>query len=233
MAALFKRPNMAVAAGFGLLGMATIGGFAAGFNARAALTAAGLRASALGEMSPSDTVTLRFPNEWAEAAGSAPMMVAVASADPGFTLFDPVPTYPVGTAVPTAASEAALEQGRPTVQPAASVPARPVLAARPTHRSNAVLNESQLASIKRRLNLTREQERYWPPVEAELRKLEYKKDPKSPQGTRTAAVDMSKVNVEGLKSAGFPLIMSFNDDQRQELKSLAHLLGLESVISNF
>jgi len=107
MAALFKRPNMAVAAGFGLLGMATIGGFAAGFNARAALTAAGLRASALGEMSPSDTVTLRFPNEWAEAAGSAPMMVAVASADPGFTLFDPVPTYPVGTAVPTAASEAA------------------------------------------------------------------------------------------------------------------------------
>ena len=39
--------------------------------------------------------------------------------------------------------------------------------------------------------------------------------------------------MEGLKSAGFPLIMSFNDDQRQELKSLAHLLGLESAISSF
>jgi hypothetical protein len=39
--------------------------------------------------------------------------------------------------------------------------------------------------------------------------------------------------MEGLKSAGFPLVMSFSDDQRQELKSLAHLLGLESVISSF
>ena len=46
-----------------------------------------------------------------------------------------------------------------------------------------------------------------------------------------AAVDMSKVDVEGLKSAGFPLVMSFSDDQRRELKSLAHLLGLESVMA--
>jgi hypothetical protein len=90
------------------------------------------------------------------------------------------------------------------------------------------LNESQIASIKRRLNLTPEQERYWPAVAAELRKMEYKRD-----RTQTAAVDMSKVNVEGLKSAGYPLVMSFNDDQRRELKSLAHLLGLESAVSNF
>jgi hypothetical protein len=99
---------------------------------------------------------------------------------------------------------------------------------RSARRSNAVLNESQIASIKRRLNLTAEQERYWPAVAAELRKMEYKRD-----RTQTAAVDMSKVNVEGLKSAGYPLVMSFNDDQRRELKSLAHLLGLESAVSNF
>jgi hypothetical protein len=101
------------------------------------------------------------------------------------------------------------------------------------HRSNAVLNEAQIASIKRRLNLTPDQERYWPAVEAELRKMEYKKDPKSPHGTRTAGIDTSKVNVEGLKSAGLPLVMSFNEDQKQELRSLAHLLGLENVISTF
>ena len=46
-----------------------------------------------------------------------------------------------------------------------------------------------------------------------------------------AAVDTSKVDIEGLKSAGFPLVMSFSDDQRRELKSLAHLLGLESVMA--
>ena len=76
--------------------------------------------------------------------------------------------------------------------------------------------------------LTPEQERYWPAVAAELRKMEYKRD-----RAQTAAVDMSKVNVEELKSAGYPLVMSFNDDQRRELKSLAHLLGLESAVSNF
>jgi len=72
--------------------------------------------------------------------------------------------------------------------------------------------------------------RYWPAVEAELRKMEYSK--KSPQGgSRMASIDMSKMDVEGLKSAGFPLVMSFSDDQRRELKSLAHLLGLESVMA--
>ena len=100
----------------------------------------------------------------------------------------------------------------------------------PARRSNAVLNDSQIAGIRKRLNLTPEQERYWPAVEVELRKMEYKRDGK-PQGGRMAQVDVSKVDVEGLKSAGFPLVMSFSDDQRRELKSLAHLLGLESVMS--
>jgi hypothetical protein len=96
-----------------------------------------------------------------------------------------------------------------------------------------VLNDAQIASIKRRLNLTREQERYWPAVEAELRKMEYRRlaNGKSTQGGRMAQVDMSRIDVEGLKSAGFPLVMSFNDDQRRELKSLAHLLGLDSVMA--
>ena len=111
----------------------------------------------------------------------------------------------------------------------ASVSAKPAVA-KPAHRSNAVLNDSQIAGIKKRLNLTPDQERYWPAVEAELRKMEYHK--KSTQGgSRMASVDMSKVNVEGLKSAGYPLVMSFSDDQRRELKSLAHLLGLESVMA--
>jgi hypothetical protein len=112
----------------------------------------------------------------------------------------------------------------------ASVSSKPAAAPvnRPVRRSNAVLNDSQIASIRKRLNLTPDQERYWPAVEAELRKMEYNK---SAQGTRMASIDMTKMDVEGLKSAGFPLVMSFNDDQRRELKSLAHLLGLESVMS--
>jgi hypothetical protein len=99
------------------------------------------------------------------------------------------------------------------------------------HHSNAVLNDAQIASIKRRLNLTPDQERYWPAVEAELRKMEYAKRPAPGGSTRTASVDMSKLNVDGLKSAGYPLVMSFSDDQRRELRSLVHLLGLENVMA--
>jgi hypothetical protein len=232
MAASFKRASVAVTACLGVLGVAGIGGFALGFNARALLSASGLSASDLAEMSAAETVSLRFPNDWTEATATALMTLAFASADASLTLFDPTPIYPLGTEKASPASVEAPEPPGPAAQPAAPAPAV-AAATRSAHRSNAVLNDTQIASIKRRLNLTPDQQRYWPAVEVELRKMEYKKDQKSPQGTRTAAVDMSKVNVEGLKSAGFPLIMSFSDDQRRELKSLAHLLGLESVMSSF
>jgi hypothetical protein len=226
MAASFKRTSVAVTACLGILGVAGIGGFALGFNARAVLSASGLSASDLAEMSAAETVSLRFPNDWTETAATAPMTLAFASADASLTLFDPTPIYPLGTEKASPTSVEAPERPTPTT-PAITA------ATRSAHRSNAVLNDTQIASIKRRLNLTPDQERYWPAVEAQLRKMEYKKDQKSPQGTRTAAVDMSKVNVEGLKSAGLPLVMSFSDDQRRELKSLAHLLGLESVMASF
>ena len=236
VAALFERTGLAIAACVGLLTAAGIVGFAAGFSARVGLGALGPDTEAeierVVESSASDAVSLRFPSDWAEMPANAPMTLAsFASVDAGPTLLDPHPIY--------SGSVAAVEEPGPAVQVASAspmvpaLPARPAVAPRPVHRSNAVLNESQIASIKRRLNLTPEQERYWPAVAAQLRKMEYKKDPKSPQGTHTAGIDMSKVDVQGLKSAGFPLVMSFNDDQRRELKSLAHLLGLEGVMSSF
>jgi hypothetical protein len=137
-------------------------------------------------------------------------------------------------------AQAATAAAKPAAEGSAAAPAKialasasskpAVVAPKPVHRSNAVLNDSQIAGIKKRLALTPDQERYWPAVEAELRKMEYSK--KSPQGgSRMASIDTSKMDVEGLKSAGFPLVMSFSDDQRRELKSLAHLLGLESVMA--
>jgi hypothetical protein len=183
-------------------------------------------------MSAADTVSLRFPNDWieAEVVSTVPMRLAFASADAALPLFDPTPVYSLGTETASPAFSETLERQSTPAQLTAPVPAKLAVAAtRSMLRSNAVLNESQIASIRKRLNLTRDQQRYWPAVEAELRKMEYKKDQKS--GARTATIDMSKVNVEGLKSAGFPLVMSFSEDQKRELKSLTHLLGLESVMS--
>jgi len=233
-----KRISTSVAVvGLALVGGAGAGGLYLGLNARAGFAAEeAVASSVLADISPSDAVNLRFPADWTEASAE-PRTVAFASADGEMTFFSSRPIYPI--------AEIAAPSPEPEVEalmkPKAAAPAAPkmalaslsskpvVVAPKPVHRSNAVLNDSQIASIKRRLALTPDQERYWPAVEAELRKMEYRKD--KVQGTRMAAVDMSKVNVEGLKSAGFPLVMSFSDDQRRELKSLAHLLGLESAMS--
>jgi hypothetical protein len=228
-----KLFSTCVAVCLGLIGGAGAGGLYLGFSARDGF---GPEAASrvVVDLAPSDAVNLRFPADWTEvaAADSPPKMLALASADGAMTLFSPRPIYPLmpaaeaePPAAKTAASAAQSNSGAKITL--ASTTSRPANVA-PKPRSNAVLNDSQIASIKRRLALTPDQERYWPAVEAELRKMEYKK---GQGGTRTAAVDMSKVDVDGLKSAGFPLVMSFSDDQRRELKSLAHLLGLENVMS--
>jgi hypothetical protein len=223
--------SRSVVACLAVLGGAGVGGLAAGFNAREGLSPpppSSTVVAAVARMAPSDTVNLRFPADWAEVpVEPVSHMVKLASADPGMTFFSPQPAYAPGDAdAPT------MVEAKP--KPAAPAPAKVALAsvsAKPAKppRSNAVLNDSQIAGIKKRLSLTPDQERYWPAVEAELRKMEYTRKPQG--GSRTASIDMSKVNVEGLKSAGFPLVMSFSDDQRRELKSLAHLLGLESVMA--
>jgi hypothetical protein len=219
--------SKSVLACLAILGGAGVGGLAAGFNARAGLSpqASSTVVAAIADMAPSDTVNLRFPGDWGEAAAEpVSRMLALASADGGMPLFSPQPTY-----APTDADAPAMVEATPKPAPAPAKIALASVSTKPAKpRSPAVLNDSQIAGIKKRLNLTPEQERYWPAVEAELRKMEYSK---KPGGSRTASIDMSKVNVEGLKSAGFPLVMSFSDDQRRELKSLAHLLGLESVMA--
>jgi hypothetical protein len=242
-----------------ILSVTGVGGLAAGLTARAGLppgvsgASSSVVAATFADIPASDVVNLRFPHEWVEpvpAADVAPRMLAFASVDSAFTLLSPRPTYPIpdvnapmayapAAEAPAAEAPVAAEApaiAKPVGQPKialASASSKPVALApsKPAARSNAVLNDSQIASIKKRLNLRPDQERYWPAVEAELRKMEYKKD-KSGQATRTAQIDMTKVDVEGLKSAGFPLVMSFNEEQRRELKSLAHLLGLESVMSS-
>jgi hypothetical protein len=231
-----------VVACLAILGGAGLGGLAAGLNARLAVAPQPSPAvlAAVAEMAPSETVNLRFPADWSDAAAeaapqvvmaamasaqkgdAAPRRMVLASADSGMVLLSPRPTYPVTAEVPDVAEPPAKPKPAPQAAAPAPKPKPP--------RSNAVLNDAQIASIKRRLNLTPDQERYWPAVEAELRKMEYAKRAAA-GGSRTASVDMSKVNVEGLKSAGYPLVMSFSDDQRRELRSLAHLLGLESVMS--
>ena len=260
MRGVSNRTTGRVLACLALLGGAGIGGLAAGWTASANRVADHATTIRVAEMAPADIVNLRFPADWGEASEAAtPAKLAFASADGSITLFNPKPMYAVASAA-TSAPQPAVQAPAPVAAPAkpkpatqqtaaaapaaatpnpapariqlASATSKPVVHAKPA-RPNAVLNDSQIASIKRRLALTPDQERYWPAVEAELRKMEYTKgaNGKSTQGTKMAQIDISKMDVDGLKSAGFPMVMSFSDDQRRELKSLVHLLGLDSVMS--
>src|SRR5499427_7956593 len=185
--------SKSVLACLAILGGAGVGGLAAGFKAREGLSLQPAASStivaaaadiaradiaradiaradiALADLAPSDSVNLRFPADWAEAAVEpVSRMLALASADSGITLFSPRPTYAATDADAPVMVEA-------TPKPAApAAPAKVALAsavAKPPVKpqSNHVLNDSQIASIKKRLNLTPEQQRYWPAVEAELR----------------------------------------------------------------
>jgi hypothetical protein len=121
----------------------------------------------------------------------------------------------------------------------ASTP-RPVPAPRARKDSGALFNDAQLASIRNRLKLTEYQQQYWPPVESALRDIGWRArqaaaHKSEPHGspTRLAEIDPNSDEVQRLKSAAFPLIMSMNDEQKHEVRTLAMVMGLQQVASSF
>jgi hypothetical protein len=108
---------------------------------------------------------------------------------------------------------------------------KPAVAAARRSRPNALLDDGQIAGIKKRLNLTPSQERLWPAVETELRKLSFapqphQKDTKS-RAKPLPTIELSSAELERLKTAATPLIMSFSADQKDELRTMARITGLE------
>ncbi len=115
-------------------------------------------------------------------------------------------------------------------------PARPKKASAPA--SNNVLNDAQIASIKQRLRLTRDQEAYWPAVEEALREIAWNKKARAHnqrvvQGDNGQAIDVNSPPVQKLKSAAFPLLMSFSSEQKQEVRELVHVIGLGKLAQEF
>jgi hypothetical protein len=110
-------------------------------------------------------------------------------------------------------------------------------ATRHADRPGLMLNDAQIASIKQRLHLTADQESMWPAVEAALRNVAYARArdahrPGAPaNAAQLASADPDSIEVRGLKSAAVPLIMSFSDEQKQEVRSLAHVMGLDKLAS--
>ena len=181
---------------------------------------------------------------------ATPMQPAAAPA-PQPAVFAPVAAAPAITPEPKVEAKAtpkpdAKLETRPETKPA---PTRSIAAAAPQHKpaarkkdSGDLFNEAQLASIKSRLKLSQYQEQYWPPVESALRAIGRSVARGTPprttamgyaSETRLAQIDPDSDEVQQLKSAAFPLIMSMNDDQKQQLRNIAHVMVLERVAASF
>jgi hypothetical protein len=156
---------------------------------------------------------------------------AVASVTPAAA---PAETMTLASLAPTPAPTDAAPAPQAEAKPAAFAPVRHASAGRPS----GVLNDAQIANIKRRLRLTPDQESLWPAVEVALRNISYSKKAQEMKVASThsapmAYVDPNSADVQRLKYAALPLIMRLNEDQKQEVRSMAHVMGLDGVASSF
>lgn len=274
-------------AGLAALGSVVVAGVVAGWGVTPVETR---------EITPSEVVALRFPDDWNDdatgsvlAARAGGYRLASADAQPldADILFSPHPTLtlsastmalapadgrnaPAAAPAPKITVQASAEpkteprtehrtEHKPELKPAVKAAARtdvqpqPEVRTAPTrslappperhaapaaHKdSGTPFNDAQLASIKRRLNLSPYQEQYWPGVEAALREIGLRAAHESHAGARgnarLAAIDPDGPEVAHLKSAAFPLIMSMNDEQKQQVRMLAQVMGLERVAASF
>lgn len=109
----------------------------------------------------------------------------------------------------------------------------PVLVHRRAERPGYMLDDAQIASIRRRLHLTPDQERMWPAVEAALRNIGSEREREASGRGAPGAIDPDSPEVQDLKSAAIPLLMSFSDEQKGEVRDLARGMGLDQLASEF
>jgi hypothetical protein len=124
----------------------------------------------------------------------------------------------------------------PKIAAPAALPAapKPKLAAKPAlQKSYALLSDVQIAGIKERLKLSSDQESYWPAVESALRAVARKIQAtrKADPSAAGAPIDPDAEEVQQLKSAAMPLLFQLREDQKQEVRTLARIIGLERVAS--
>jgi hypothetical protein len=115
---------------------------------------------------------------------------------------------------------------------AIEVAPKPKAVAKPQpQKTYSLLSEVQIAGIRDRLKLSSSQEYYWPSVETALRNVVRKISANklsNPNGP-SVPIDPNCDEVQQLKSAAMPLLFQLRDDQKEEVRKLARIIGLEKV----
>ncbi len=140
---------------------------------------------------------------------------------------DAVPASAAAVA-PKHATVAALQP--PAEKPKHLLPAPPPAPAPSAH--SGLLDDNQISGLKGRLRLSSDQVEYWPAVEAALRDVVRTQL----RGTKHAVagkvnIDTDSPEVQKLIWAAMPLLMRLREDQKNEVRKLARVIGLDQVAS--
>lgn len=94
--------------------------------------------------------------------------------------------------------------------------------------SRLFLNDSQIAGIKKRLNLTAAQQKYWPPVETAMREvtLQIEDYQKRLKRSRDDSFDTDSAAIQRLKTATRALYAQLNGTQKNDIALLVRMAGL-------
>jgi hypothetical protein len=101
----------------------------------------------------------------------------------------------------------------------------------PATKDRVILSSNAIVHIKAILRLTREQEQYWPPVEAALRAI-------TGHGTQGAAMAsqplvLDQAKMQRLAAAAAPLLMRLDDEQKRAAAALVRSVGLGPLLTAF
>lgn len=147
----------------------------------------------------------------------------------------PVAPSPSANPQPPAAKPDATASIPPATAPS---PRKRAAESKTADQARAESASAQLARIKATLKLTPMQERYWPPVEAALRDIltQVGYDSGQPHASQpskraNAPATIDPERVQRLTSAAMPLLMTFDEAQKREVRRIARIMGLENVAS--
>lgn len=134
----------------------------------------------------------------------------------------PVPAQSTESSVPNDMYETA----RAWMTAPVTLPRR--LAAKSEKPSRLFLNDSQIAGIKKRLNLTAAQQKYWPPVENAMREvtLQIEDYQKRLKKNRDDSFDTESDAITRLKTATRALYAQLNGTQKNDIALLVRMTGL-------
>jgi hypothetical protein len=182
------------------------------------------------EGTPNDIIASRFPAEWGAKVPLSVAAFALANAKKPEILANT-------SALDWLSSPLVFDQARlglaslpPYMTPNPRLPAgADVVIPRPRPDQEATLfTEGQIASIKERLRLSPDQEKMWPAVEAALRAIAWRGSSEK-LSHKTATLDPK--SLEKMTTVLGPFLKKLRADQKDELRTIAHVMGLEQLAS--